>query len=228
MPFSDRSIEPVELVVTTRKASRAQVTFAHAVQTSTRFLGFFDQVRGGARGTTTDEQQDLLRSMFVFAMAGLDATMKQLIRDALPVHVLVSVQAEQRLEEFAARRLEGGRNGIDSQFLVRLLRSTNAHDALVGEFIDELIKSSMQSVQQLLGACSALGIDDRDLLRDIRDLQEAFKMRNSIIHEMDVNLDARNRNRTSRTRALMVRESNKVLNVARRLVEAVDSVTDPA
>lgn len=106
MPFSDRVIQPVQLVVTTAKASRAQITLVHAVQTSTRFLGFFDQARRGARGTTTDDQQDLLRSMFVFAMAGLDATTKQLIRDALPVLVLVSARAEKRLEEFATKRLD--------------------------------------------------------------------------------------------------------------------------
>ena len=227
MPFSDRGIEAVELVITTGKASRAQVTLAHAVQTSTRFLGLFDQTRRGARGTTTDEQQDLLRSMFVFAMAGLDATVKQLIRDALPVLVLVSEQAEQRLEDFAAKRLEGGRGMIDSQFLVRLLRATNAHDALVTEFVADLTSSSMQSVPQLLNACAALGIEDRELLRDIRDLKTAFGVRNSIIHEMDVNLDALNRNRTSRTKAMMVRESNRVLSTAHRLVEAVDSVPDP-
>jgi hypothetical protein len=222
---SSQRIESFDLTITAPEASKAQITLFQSFLTTERLFGIFNEVRGEARGTTSDGQQDLLRSLLIFAMAGLDASLKQLIRDAIPTLVTVSERSEERLEKFAVGRLEAGRTGLDSQFLVGLLRSPNAHDALVQQFIDDLSRDSLQSIEQLLATCDALGLGgDKTLKQLVLGLREAFRIRNQIIHEMDVNLTARNRNRTSRTRASMLRESNRVLRVAREIVKAVDGL----
>src|ERR1039458_3496085 len=59
------------------------VVYAH--ETAGSLLAGFNslgQARG--RGAPSDEQQDLLRAMLVFAGAGLDACAQQIVRDALP------------------------------------------------------------------------------------------------------------------------------------------------
>lgn len=40
---------------------------------SSSFLDIFEKTRGQKKGTSTDEEQDLLRAMLAFASAGLDA-----------------------------------------------------------------------------------------------------------------------------------------------------------
>lgn len=42
---------------------------------------------GDIRGRLTSAEEDLLRAAIVFTGAGLDATLKQLIRDTLPIEV---------------------------------------------------------------------------------------------------------------------------------------------
>lgn len=44
----------------------------------------FKAMKATRGGRTSDQDQDLLRAMLVFASAGADAAMKSLIRDALP------------------------------------------------------------------------------------------------------------------------------------------------
>lgn len=95
---------------------------------------------------------------------------------------------------------------------------------MIQDFVDDLTSDSMQSVEQLLGACSVLGIQDREMTRLVKSLGGAFGIRNRVIHEMDINFSVRNRNRNSRTRASMVEETNRVLKVAKAIVEAVDEL----
>src|SRR3989338_9193146 len=51
------------------------------------FLKAFDAIRkkrpGGKKGGTTDEEQDLLRAMLATIATGLDAIVKQIIKDCL-------------------------------------------------------------------------------------------------------------------------------------------------
>lgn len=80
---------------------------AYANVTSRSLLATFRAVRHarGAKGTPTDEEQDLLRAMVVFAGAGLDSMTKQLVGDALPVLVTELPTARDRIEELVSRHL---------------------------------------------------------------------------------------------------------------------------
>src|SRR5690349_10645733 len=72
----------------------AYVILCNAHDAASSFLEAFQDVRKArrAKGMPTDEEQDLLRAMLLFASAGLDSLVKQLIRDALPA-VLESNEA---------------------------------------------------------------------------------------------------------------------------------------
>jgi hypothetical protein len=60
------------------------------------------------RGRLTENEEDLLRAAILFAGAGLDATLKQLIRDTLP-HLLVrNDQAQQKFRDYAAGAIVDG------------------------------------------------------------------------------------------------------------------------
>ena len=109
-----------------------------------------------------------------------------------------------------------------------LVRAPAAEDLLIIDLVDDLTSDSMQSVDQLLAVCSVLGVHDREMVESVRSLRDAFDIRNRVIHEMDINFAATNRNRTSRTRASMVRETNRVLEVTRTIVEAVDELLSEA
>jgi NADH dehydrogenase FAD-containing subunit len=59
-----------------------------------------------AKGTPTDEKQDLLRAMLIFATAGLDSMVKQLITDALPSVIEIDLGATAMFKKYVERRLE--------------------------------------------------------------------------------------------------------------------------
>jgi hypothetical protein len=57
-------------------------------------------------GKESDEaQQDLLRAALLFAAAGVDSMVKQLIADALPAVIERSEGARAKLEDYVDRRL---------------------------------------------------------------------------------------------------------------------------
>src|SRR3990172_5492484 len=68
--------------------------------------------RGGKRGMTTDEEQDILRAAVVFAGAGLDAVAKELVREALPHLLERDPKAHEGLEDFAFKRLRSGDDSL--------------------------------------------------------------------------------------------------------------------
>src|SRR5437763_1411024 len=59
----------------------------------------------GAHGTATDHEQDLLRAALIFAAAGLDSMVKQLVRDALHSVLRRDPGAQVQFAEFVHSRL---------------------------------------------------------------------------------------------------------------------------
>ena len=67
-------------------AEKAHLILVHACEAAAALLKAFDTSRNERRatgGNTTNEEQDLLRAMLVFAGAGLDAAVKRLIQDSV-------------------------------------------------------------------------------------------------------------------------------------------------
>ena len=179
--------------------------------------------RGKPRGMTTDEEQDLLRAMLVLAAAGLDSMVKQLIRDAVPALVQKSSEVRDGLEKFVARGLRGDVETRDVasgwRFLGRILAAPSHQDQVIEEYIRDLTCGSLQSVEELSRTATALGLSE--LKFDRTKLKEIFEIRNKIVHDLDVNLDAERRKRNIRGREPMMKHTNALLQTAEQMLKGV-------
>lgn len=184
-------------------AGLSPASFAPGTDTAQRFLaGAYDsvnglldtldtlrsirkQAQGDIRGRMPANEEDLLRAAVVFTGAGLDATLKQLIRDTLPRLLASSVQAHDKFESFAADRLGTGEIA-DAKVIARYLTSSDPRSRLIEDYIYELTGSSLQSAEEVQLAAGALGISDAALRKRVEGLRPLFIMRNEISHELDL------------------------------------------
>ena len=109
------------------------------------------------------------------------------------------------------------------RFLARILTSENQLDQLIEDYLIHLTGSSLQSADELMKACQALGLPMSKVGMDKKKLRPIFDTRNKIIHELDINLDAPNRNRKSRSRKDMAASANALLEVGENILKAVDT-----
>lgn len=181
--------------------------------------------RGRPRGMTTDNEQDLLRSMLVMAAAGLDATVKQLVEDAVPSLVRIDAISQNTFEKFVQRRILGDPGttgaGMNVKALAAVLAASNPQKRLLEEYVSHLTGGSLQSFQSLLTVAAALGIEPASAGIREDQLGPIFRTRNKIIHELDINLTAKNRTRTVRSQASMIKDAEHLFLLAFRLIELV-------
>lgn len=149
----------------------------------------------------TSSEEDLLRAGIVFTGAGLDATLKRLIRDTLPTLLESNQQAHDKFEAFAANRLGSG-EVADTKMIARYLTSPDPRGRLIDDYIYDLTGSSLQSAEEVQKTAGALGIDDEGLRRRITGLQLLFVARNEISHELDLQRPGQPGDRTRRSRAI--------------------------
>lgn len=224
---SIRTLTPA--VVNVAEASKARTILQSTHDSATGLIASFADVRkhrGAGQGAPRNNEQDLLRACLVFAAAGLDSTLKQLIRDALPSLVRSDEDVREGLETFIVRQTrgdpDGGEAAFGRKFLAKILVADNHLDALIEQYILSLTGSSLQSADELAKATSALGLKQQQVGVDHKTLRPIFGIRNKIIHELDINLDAKNRNRESRRRNEMVRHSNALLDIGEKILVAVE------
>jgi len=181
------------------------------------------------RGRLTHNEEDMLRSAIVFAGAGLDATLKQLVRDSLPALLSFDDQAHDKFEGFAARRISTF-EGANPKALARYLVAEDARMLLIEDYIRELTGSSLQSVQEVDRTAGALGIDDTVVRKRAAQLREVFVARNQISHELDLKSPERPGDRGRRTRpmAKSTQQAHQLLETAQLVVNAVSTKLDGA
>jgi len=205
------------------------LVLSHTHSTSKSFLNAFASIRRTrkARGAPRDDEQDLLRAMLLFASAGLDSMVKQLVRDALPTVVKTDIGAHIEFEKFVAKKLRGKSidstlNTLDIKTLASLIIEDSPKEALIQRLVESLTCDSLQSVEQLLRVAAHFGITANELYRDRKKLHEVFDVRNKISHEMDIDFNQPNRNRFPRRKNDMTRYTNILLSVADNFLHAVD------
>lgn len=155
---------------------------------------------GGIQGQLTNNENDQLRAAIVFSGAGLDATLKQMIRDTLPMVLEAgNEQAHKKFEDFAHERLGTGEIA-DTQAIARYLTSASPRERLIEDYIYELTGSSLQSSEEVQKVAGALGVDDKDLRKKIGELKPLFTARNEISHELDLQSPEKPGDRTRRSR----------------------------
>jgi hypothetical protein len=180
------------------------------------------QETGDIRGRLTANEEDLLRAAIVFTGAGLDATLKQLIRDTLPSLLETSPQAHEKFETFAADRLGTGEIA-DTRALARYLTSTSPRERLIEDYVYELTGSSLQSAEEVQKVAGALGIEDQPLRQRINGLRALFVARNEISHELDLRRPGAPGDRTRRSRRIGPTENlcHEGLEVGQLIINAV-------
>lgn len=207
---------------------RAQDYLFLAHESATEALKAMESLRAQRRaegglapqGRTSDQDQDLLRAMLVFSCAGVDAAMKTLVEDALPVLATRLSGVQEKLTKFAESHLSDA-GAVSPRALARILSQDRApRDAVVAEFIEQLTGGSLQSANQLDVVCGALGIENAELRRRVDKLHPVFEARNEIIHELDLDPSPRRRRR-HRSISTMVEWASEALAVSQDIVNAV-------
>jgi hypothetical protein len=184
---------------------------------------------GDVRGRLTSPEEDQLRAAIVFTGAGLDATLKQLIRDTLPSLLELNDQAHKKFETFAAQRLGTTAQIADTRMIARYLVAPNPREQLIEDYIYELTGSSLQSAQQVDATAGALGIEDSDLRKRINGLGDLFRARNQVSHELDLQRVEQpgDRNRRSRPMGPTKTLCNDGFEIAQLMVNAVGALLTP-
>jgi hypothetical protein len=211
---------------TATECQNAFTILCNAHDTASSLLEAFTVVRAErqAKGTPTDEEQDLLRACIVFAGAGLDSMTKQLIADALPAVVERSPGAETMFKQHVGRHMLRDATGeLAPATLAEILADRDPRNYLIRRLIHDLTSGSLQSAEEVMRIASYFDIPSRDLEIEVKFAQEIFGARNQIVHEMDVHFDQVNRNRRSRTRAKVVSYTNEILRIASVLLTEVDA-----
>lgn len=226
MPSERATLKRLDLPdVLDRFCYKAGLILTCALKSAQSMLDAFEterEERGRPRGMTTDDEQDLLRAMLVMAAAGLDAMTKQLIRDTLPALARQDSNVRKGLEEFIVRQFRGENEGGGAgKFLARVLSAASSQQQVIEEYILSLTGSSLQSVDELLRAANALGFSPKMLDVDPQKLREVFTIRNKIIHELDMDLEAEKRVRNLRGRQDMMRHTEALFRLGRNLCCAV-------
>ena len=134
---------------------KAHIILAGAYDAASHFLELFESVRQDrrAKGAPRNREQDLLRAMLVFACAGLDSMLKQMVRDALVSVIDRDQGAEAQFRSFVEKRLSRQGNP-DPKLLSELLTSRNPRSVLIGHLVDDLTSRSLQSKDEVLRAAS--------------------------------------------------------------------------
>jgi hypothetical protein len=184
--------------------------------------------RTGAKGgPSTHAQQDLYRAMLIFACAGLDIFVKQLIKTKLPKLIGSDKSAEAKFKEHVRRGLGKDDKQILNTVALALI-DRNPRDVFLSDYLDSMTTDSLQSVDELYRVSEASGLDTRTIFGSDRKnlLKDAFTVRNQIIHEMDIVVSNEgtkktgHRTRRQRRADLMEKHTRAMLDLARDLFAA--------
>lgn len=184
------------------------------------------QKRGNVRGVLTDQEQDILRASLVMCCAGVDAALKQAIRDCFETLLDKNKLVREGFEKFIRKRISGEGDLLEvasgMKFLARVLADKAPRTKLVEDYIRELTGDSLQSADEILRTAAALGLETKSLALDVIRLKDIFQIRNKIIHELDLDLDAPNRKRKVRSQKDLLDNSDFMLSTLKKLLEAID------
>ena len=129
-------------------------------------------------------------------------------------------------EKFVQRYLQGGEaegNDLSAKILAKIIAAPDPQKQLINRYVYELTGDSLQSAEQLLKVCAALGVDSKPILGDVKTLKSIFAARNQMIHELDMNLISPNRKRRVRGQADMQGYAERLIKISAEIVTDVDS-----
>ena len=203
---------------------RAYSILKRACEAAESFVSAYTTVREArsARGTATDHEQDLLRAALIFAAAGLDSCVKQLVRDALRIVIKNKEGAHEQFTDYVRSKLR--RSDKQSiRFLAEAIASDKPTVHVQEQLVAELTQASVQSKDQILRVAAYFAIPPAEISKDLAKLHEVFRARNEIAHEMDILLGQSNRGRRQRRKNDMEDYAAFVLSTALNFYTAVEN-----
>ncbi len=192
------------------------------------FNVLYKTARTGVKGgPSKHNQQDLYRAMLVFACAGLDMFVKQLVQTKLPDLILADKTALNKFKEY----VKGGIHKDEKQMLNTVafaLIDQNPRNVFLNEYIEDMTGGRLQSVAELRKVSEASGLNTQAIfdVNKMNALKDAFIVRNEIIHKMDINVSSDNSNTTGyrkrrqRTIPVMEKHTKAILDLAQELFSA--------
>jgi hypothetical protein len=140
-------------------------------------------VAGRSLARLSHDEVDLLRAALVFAGAGLDAVLKQLVRDSLPALLDNYPAAQGALKGYSGRLTSEQPAKAKS-----ILMSSDPTQALRQQYIADLTKGSLQGHGELIAIRKALGLPDSGALSEVAlsGFSDFFIARNQVAHELDL------------------------------------------
>lgn len=201
----------------------AYIIICNAHNSSSSFLKQFEDIRKyrEAKGTPTDAEQDLLRAMLIFACAGLDSMIKQLVRDTLPIIINKDLGASAMFIQHTKTSIYKD-SILNTDLLIRAIVKDSPRDVLIENLVRELTSGSLQSVEEIFRVASFFDIRSNDLTNNPQDFKNIFKIRNQISHEMDIDFKQLNRNRRPRGRDDMIKCTNSIFSLSNIFLDMVD------
>lgn len=173
------------------------------------------------RGRLLETHVDLLRAAIAFAGAGLDTSLKELIRTTIREVWKRNELSRNKFRDFVVSHLAPAGGAVSPARLADVLTSArDVHDQLLDEYEKSLTGGSLQSAQQVNVVCGALGIDRRELRERMKDgsvLDRMFRARNEIIHELDLTTAGRRSRKLETAREY----ASEALAVTQEIVNAV-------
>lgn len=182
--------------------------------------------RTGSRGRLTHAEQDIFRAAVVFAGAGVDTVFKEAMRSCIAIQVERSEGAREKYLEFVIRFIQAG-PAVDTRQLATILTTADPARMLKDAYVDKLTGSSLQSLTQVTGAMSALGLqDEKELFKQAKCLNALFRVRNEIAHELDMTPESAGgrgaRHRRERTITAYKTMCHDGLNFAQRVLNTLE------
>lgn len=174
-----------------------------------------------AKGRREQREVDLLRAALVFSSAGIDACMRRLVNDSGRV-LIRSPQsgAHQRYREYLKQAIPA--NSVESGLRDRLL-DMDIEESVLAYYLSQKTKASFQGSGDLQKRVVAvLGLPTATLNQETIDgLDEFFKARNEIVHEMDFRDSAsRSTGRRPRGASEVQEQCYSALNSAAEIINA--------
>src|SRR5579885_1522541 len=210
--------------------SKAALIYEYTHTAASSLLTAFDDAktkRGNVRGVLTDQEQDILRAALVMSCAGLDAAIKQAIRDCIEELLQKEKAVRDGFEKFIRKRISGEGDLLEvsqgARFLASVLADPTPRKKLIEGYIKDLTGESLQSTEEVLRTLAALGLDHKALKLDIARLKEIFGIRNKIIHELDIDLNAKKRKRKVRSQTDLLDNADEILSATKAIIEGLNA-----
>lgn len=176
------------------------------------------------RGRMTGSEVDLLRSAIVLGGAGLDAVLRRVARDGLPMLLATDSTYPVAGRYFRAHVSEQIRNKAPSTSWTQAVLDQDPRQAMIRLYIEEKTSGSFQNEKQMKALRDALGIAPFEVTDEqIANIGPFLLARNRVAHDLDLKDpdDASWGNRYSHQSRTIITQCNAAIDLAGDYLDAV-------